>query len=47
MIDLRHTQRNFGDGFIHETVDELWEEWMRPDRVLEEETWLATVHEAL
>lgn len=48
MIDLRHTQRNFGDGFIHETVDELWEEWMRQaDKVLEDETLLATVHEAL
>ena len=29
-------------------VDELWEEWMRQaDRVLEDETLLATVHEAL
>jgi len=48
VIDLRHTQRNFGDGFIHETVEELWEEWMgQADRVLEDEALLATVHEAL
>ena len=28
MADLRRTQHIFGDGFIHETVDELWEDWM-------------------
>jgi hypothetical protein len=29
VIDIRRRQRNFGDGFIRETVDELWEDWMR------------------
>lgn len=48
MIDLRHQQRSFGEGFIQETVDELWEDWMRQaDALLEDEALLATVHEAL
>ncbi len=48
MIDLRHQQHSFGEGFIHETVDELWEDWMRQaDTVLEDETLLATIYEAL
>lgn len=48
MIDLRHQQHSFGEGFIQETVDELWEDWMRQaDAVLEDETLLATIYEAL
>ena len=48
MIDLRRTQRSFGDGFVQEAVDELWEDWMRQaDAVLEDEALLATVYEAL
>jgi transposase, IS5 family len=48
VIDLRHPQRSFGEGLIHETVDELWEDWMRQaDAVLEDEALLATVYEAL
>jgi IS5 family transposase len=27
VIDLRRTQRLFGDGFVQETVDQLWEDW--------------------
>jgi IS5 family transposase len=48
VIDFRHQQRSFGDGLIHETVDELWEDWMRQaDAVLEDEALLNTVYEAL
>ena len=48
MVDLRRTQHIFGDGFIHETVDELWEDWMQQaDAVLEDEALLAVVYEAL
>jgi IS5 family transposase len=48
VIDLRYQQHRFGEGFIHETVDELWEDWMRQaDAVLEDETLLATIYEAL
>jgi transposase, IS5 family len=48
VIDFRHQQRSFGDGLIRETVDELWEDWMRQaDAVLEDEALLDTVYEAL
>jgi IS5 family transposase len=48
VIDLRHQQRSFGEGFIQEAVDELWEDWMRQaDTLLEDEALLVTVYEAL
>ena len=48
MIDFRHQQRSFGDGLIRETVDELWEDWMRQaDAVLEDEALLDSVYKAL
>ena len=47
MIDLRREQHRFGDGFIRETVDELWEDWMRhADALLADEDLLQIVHEA-
>lgn len=48
MIDIRRRQRNFGDGFIRETVDELWESWMRhADAILADEELLETIYHAL
>ena len=48
MIDLRQQQRSFGEGFIQETVDELWEDWMRQaDALLEDEALLVAVYEGL
>jgi IS5 family transposase len=48
VIDFRHQQRSLGDGLIRETVDELWEDWMRQaDAVLEDEALLDSVYEAL
>jgi IS5 family transposase len=48
VIDIRRRQRNFGDGFIRETVDELWEDWMRhADAILADEELLETIHHAL
>jgi IS5 family transposase len=48
MIDVRRQQHRFGDGFIRETVDELWEGWMRhADAILADEELLETVHHAL
>ena len=48
MIDIRRRQRNFGDGFIRETVDELWERWMRhADAILADEELLETIYHAL
>jgi IS5 family transposase len=48
VIDLRRKQRSFGEGFIQETVEEWWEDWMRQaDALLEDEALLATVYESL
>jgi transposase, IS5 family len=48
VIDLRRQQSSFGDGLIHETVDELWEDWMRhADLILADEELLETVYHAL
>jgi len=48
VIDLRRQQHSFGDGFIRETVDELWEGWMRnADAILADEELLEVVHHAL
>jgi len=48
VIDIRRQQHSFGDGFIRETVDELWEGWMRhADQILADEELLETVHHAL
>jgi IS5 family transposase len=48
VIDLCRQQRSFGDGFIRETVDELWEAWMRhADAILADEELLEIVHHAL
>jgi transposase, IS5 family len=48
MIDLRRQQPSFGDGFIRETVAELWEGWMRhADAILADEGLLEIVHHAL
>jgi transposase, IS5 family len=48
VIDIRRRQRSFGDGFIRETVDELWESWMRhADAILADEELLETIHQAL
>ena len=48
MIELRQPQRSFGEGLIQETVEELWEDWMRQaDVVLEDEDLLATLQQAL
>jgi transposase, IS5 family len=48
VIDVRRQQRRFGDGFIPETVEELWEGWMRhADAILADEKLLEAVHHAL
>jgi len=48
VIDVRRQQRRFGEGFIRETVEELWEGWMlQANAVLADEKLLDTVHHAL
>lgn len=48
MIEKRRQQQSFGDGLICETVEELWEDWMRhADLILADEALLETVWHAL
>jgi IS5 family transposase len=48
VTDARRRQRHFGDPFIAEAVADLQEPWMREaDRLLEDDTLVATVHAAL
>jgi hypothetical protein len=45
---MRRAQLSFGDGLIHEEVEDLRENWMiHADQVLEDEQLVATVYEAL
>ncbi len=48
MIEARRQQLHFGEGLIAEEVADLREDWMKhADQVLEDETLVATVYEAL
>ena len=48
MIELSRRQLVFGDGLIAETVDELWEDWMRHvDEVLHDAVLLDVAYQAL
>ena len=48
MIAVRRLQRHFADGLIAETVDDLWEPWMRhADRALEDDALLLIIQEEL
>jgi len=48
VIKMRRAQLSFGDGLIHEEVEDLREDWMTyADQVLEDEQLVATVYDAL
>jgi IS5 family transposase len=48
VIKMRRAQLSFGDGLIHEEVEDLREDWMiHADRMLEDEHLVATVYYAL
>jgi hypothetical protein len=48
MIAARRLQRGFADGFIAETVEDLWEPWMRhADKALEDDTLLLIIQAKL
>ncbi len=48
MIEVRHPQRTFGEGLIHEAVEDLWEPWMRhADQALEDEALLLLIQQEL
>lgn len=48
MIATRRRQQTFADGLIAETVDDLWEPWMRhADQALEDEALLLIIQQEL
>ena len=48
MIAVRRLQRHFGDGFIAEAAEDLWEPWMRQvDTALEDDALLLIVQQEL
>jgi transposase, IS5 family len=48
VIAARRLQRNFADGFISESVGDLWEPWMRyADQALEDEGLLMIIQQEL
>jgi IS5 family transposase len=48
MIAARRLQRSFADGFITETVEDLWEPWMRhADKALEDDGLLLIIQQEL
>jgi Transposase domain (DUF772) len=48
VIAARRLQRHFGDGFIAEAVEDLWEPWMRhADTALEDDALLLIIQQEL
>ena len=48
MIERKYYQRQLGEGFIHDSIDDCWEPWMRiADEILDDEEVIEPVYEAL
>ena len=48
MIERKYYQRQLGEGFIHDSVDDCWEPWMKiADEILDDEELIEPVYEAL
>jgi IS5 family transposase len=48
LIERKHHQRQLGEGFIRESIDDCWEPWMKiADEILDDEQLIDTVYEAL
>jgi hypothetical protein len=48
MIAARRLQQSFADGLIAETVEDLWEPWMRhADQALDDEKLLLIIQQEL
>ena len=48
MIERMYCQRQLGEGFIHDSVEDCWEPWMRmADEILDDEELIDLVYEAL
>ena len=48
MIERKYYQRQLGEGFIHDSMDDCWEPWMKiADEILDDEELIEPVYEAL
>jgi IS5 family transposase len=48
VIERKYYQRQLGEGFIHDSIDDCWEPWMRvADEILDDEELIEPVYEAL
>jgi IS5 family transposase len=48
MIERKYHQRQLGEGFIRDSIDDCWEPWMRiADEILDDEELIEPVYEAL
>ena len=48
MIERKYQQRQLGEGFIRDSIDDCWEPWMKvADEILDDEELIEPVYEAL
>jgi IS5 family transposase len=48
VIERKYHQRQLGEGFIHDSIDDCWEPWMKiADEILDDEELIEPVYEAL
>ena len=48
MIERKYDQRQLGEGFIRDSIDDCWEPWMKiADEILDDEELIDPVYEAL
>lgn len=48
MIERKYHQRQLGEGFIRDSIDDCWEPWMKiADEILDDEELIEPVYEAL
>jgi IS5 family transposase len=48
VIERKYYQRQLGEGFIHESIEDCWEPWMKiADEILDDEELIEPVYEAL
>jgi IS5 family transposase len=48
VIERKYNQRQLGEGFIRDSIDDCWEPWMKiADEILDDEELIEPVYEAL
>jgi transposase-like protein DUF772 len=48
VIERKYQQRQLGEGFIRDSIDDCWEPWMKiADEILDDEELIEPVYEAL